>query len=158
MLLFINFSQMIPTKLNLLLADDDLDDCDFFQDVLSDLPIATSLTTVHNGVELMRLLTQKDFELPHALYLDLNMPGKNGFDCLTEIKLQERLKHLPVIIFSTSSDKAVVELLHGKGANYYIRKPAEFSNLKKVILKSLKLISGENIPHSSKENFIITGN
>jgi CheY-like chemotaxis protein len=147
---------MTATTLNLLLADDDLDDCDFFQDALSDLPIATTLTTVHNGVQLMRLLTQNDFELPHALYIDINMPGKNGFDCLKEIKLNKRLAQLPIIIFSTSSDNALVELLHAGGASYYIRKPAEFSNLKKVILKSLHLISGEKIPHSSKEEFIIS--
>jgi CheY-like chemotaxis protein len=144
--------------INLLLADDDTDDCDFFKDALNDLSIATTITTVSDGVKLMQLLTQKEFKLPDILYLDLNMPRKNGFDCLAEIKLNEKLKKLPVIIFSTSFNKEVVELLHGKGAHYYIRKPAEFSNLKKVILKSLKLISGENNPHRSKENFIITSN
>ena len=144
--------------INLLLADDDMDDCDFFKDALNDLSIATTITTVSDGVKLMQLLTQKEFKLPHALFLDLNMPRKNGFDCLTEIKLNEKLKQLPVIIFSTSFDKEVVELLHGRGATYYIRKPAVFSDLKKVILKSLKLISGENNPQPSKENFIITSN
>ncbi|TMI66413.1 MAG: response regulator [Bacteroidetes bacterium] len=146
---------MRTDQINLLLADDDMDDCDFFKDALNDLSIATNLTLVHNGVELMQLLTKKELELPHALYLDFNMPRKNGFECLIEIRSNEKLKELPIIIFSTSFDKEVVDLLYVNGANYYIRKPAEFSNLKKVIFKSLTLILGNNDQQPLKENFII---
>jgi CheY-like chemotaxis protein len=106
------FVRMTTEKINLLLADDDVDDCDFFRDALDDYPVTTTLTIVHNGVELMKLLTQKGYKLPHALYLDLNMPRKSGFECLSEIKLNQTLKQLPVIIFSTSFDREIVKLLH----------------------------------------------
>lgn len=147
---------MTTERIDLLLADDDTDDCDFFKDALNDLPLSTTLTTVHNGVELMKLLTQKEFNLPYALYLDLNMPRKNGFECLAEIKLNETLKQLPVIIFSTSFDKEVVKLLYAQGADYYIRKPAEYSNLKKIILKSIILIAESKRRQTATEEFVIS--
>ena len=69
--------------LNLLLADDDIDDCSFFKEVLENLPISTHLTTVHDGEQLIQLLAKETIELPHVLFLDLNMPRKNGFECLS---------------------------------------------------------------------------
>jgi CheY-like chemotaxis protein len=143
-------------KINLLLADDDTDDCDFFQDALNGFPFTTTLTIVHDGVELMKLLTQKEYKPPHALYLDLNIPRKSGFECLSEIKLNETLKQLPVIIFSTSFDNEVVKFLQAQGANYCIRKPTEFSNLKKIILKSIALIVESKNKQTTKEEFVIS--
>src|SRR4030095_6744168 len=117
----------------LVLADDDLDDCNFFQEALEELPVTVSVTIVNDGVELMRHLSNNQNDLPDLLFLDLNMPRKTGFDCLTEIKMDDKLKHLPVIIFSTSLDLEVLNLLHEKGAHYYIRKPGDYAKLKKVI-------------------------
>jgi CheY-like chemotaxis protein len=147
---------MNQAMLNLLLADDDADDCTFFKEALDDLAVSTKLTTVNDGVQLMQLLIAKDTFLPDVLYLDLNMPRKNGFDCLTEIKQNQKLKQLPVIIFSTSFDRQVVDRLHEHGANYYIRKPAEFSNLKKVLFKSLNLLTTEGNGQPTKEKFVLT--
>ena len=148
---------MISENLNLFLADDDKDDCLFFRDALEELPVTTELTTVHNGEQLMQLLKEKIGELPQVLFLDLNMPRKNGFECLSEIKLDEKLKQLPVIIFSTSFEQDVVNLLYKKGGQYYIRKPAEFSQLKKVIYEALSLIAEGNNSQPPREDFVITG-
>lgn len=144
-------------NLNLFLADDDIDDCLFFRDALEELPVSTELTTVHNGEQLMQLLKEKVGELPQVLFLDLNMPRKNGFECLSEIKHDEKLKELPVIIFSTSFEQDVVNLLYKKGGQYYIRKPAEFSQLKKVIHEALILIAKGNNSQPPREDFVITG-
>lgn len=147
---------MNATPLNLLLADDDADDCMFFKEALEDLPFSASLNTVNDGDQLMSLLTTKSTILPDILFLDLNMPRKTGFDCLIEIKHNEKLKSLPVIVYSTSLDHDVVNLLYEKGAHYYIRKPGDFTDLKKVILEALTLASEMNFKKTSKENFIIT--
>ncbi len=144
-------------NLTLFLADDDIDDCLFFRDALEELPVSTELTTVHNGEQLMQLLKEKVGELPQVLFLDLNMPRKNGFECLSEIKHDEKLKELPVIIFSTSFEQDVVNLLYKKGGQYYIRKPAEFSQLKKVIHEALILIAKGNNSQPPREDFVITG-
>ena len=143
---------MSNMPLNVLLADDDLDDCAFFREALNELDIEIKLTTVNDGVQLISLLNSNIETLPDALYLDLNMPCKNGFECLVEIKQNPTLKQLPIIIFSTSLDTDVANRLHEHGAHYYIRKPAEFQNLKKIISKSLDYIS---LSTPTKENFII---
>ena len=141
--------------LNLLLADDDTDDCMLFREALSELPIDSSLSTVHDGEQLMNLLAANARALPDVLFLDLNMPRKNGFECLSEIKANEQLKALKVVIYSTSLDEEVVKLLHERGAEHYIRKPGEFSKLKKVIFEALTIIPGGKAPKAGKENFVI---
>lgn len=135
---------MHETPLRLLLADDDLDDCQFFKEALEDIPSPTSLTTVNDGVELMQLLSTHSDHLPDALFLDLNMPRMNGLECLTEIKGDEKLKKLPVIIFSTSFNADMMKTLEERGAQHYIRKPAEFFNLRKVLLKAFTYIGAEH--------------
>lgn len=141
---------------NLLLADDDEDDCDFFKEALDELLLPTSLVTVNDGVQLMDFLSESGAEnLPDILFLDLNMPRKNGLECLTEIKQLEEYKNLPVIIFSTSLDRDIVDLVYGKGAVYYIQKPGEFSKLKKVIGSALNIASKNNFKQPERENFIL---
>ena len=143
-------------KLNILLADDDSDDCLFFKKALGELLLSTHLTTVNDGEQLMQQLTNETNVLPHVLFLDLNMPRKNGFECLTEIKLSKKLKQLPVIVFSTSFEQEVVNQLYKNGAQYFIRKPSEFSQFKNIIQLSLALIAKENISQPTRENFVIT--
>ncbi len=146
---------MTTTPLNLLLADDDTDDCFFFTEALEELPISAKLTIVNDGVQLMQLLSAKETPLPDVLFLDLNMPRKSGFECLSEIKLQEKLKKLPIIIFSTSLDMDVVDMLYQKGAHHYIRKPGEYDKLKKVILEAVTLVAQNELSQPAKDKFIL---
>lgn len=140
---------------NLLLADDDLDDCNFFKEALDDLPLTANLTIVNDGVQLMTHLASSADNLPDILFLDLNMPRKSGFDCLSEIKSNDKFRPLPVIIFSTSLDIEVVNLLYEKGAHYYIRKPGEYSKLKKAILDALTLTAQNNFMLPAREQFVL---
>ena len=143
-------------QLNILLADDDTDDCVFFKNALKDLVIPTSLIAVHDGEQLMHLLINETLELPHILFLDLNMPRKNGFECLTEIKLNKKLKQLPVIVFSTSFEQEMVNMLYKNGAQYFIRKPSEFLQFKKIIQQALTLVVQGDISQPNSENFVLT--
>ena len=140
---------------NLLLADDDNDDCTFFKEALEDLPISANLLTVHDGVQLMNFLSTKADTLPDVLFLDLNMPLKNGFECLSEIKSSREFENVPVIIFSTSLNIEVVDLLYQKGAHYYIRKPGEYDKLKKVILEAVTLTSKNKLTQPTRDKFIL---
>ena len=146
---------MTTSTLHLLLADDDTDDCIFFREALEELPVCATLTTVNDGVQLMQRLTDSNAPVPNALFLDLNMPRKSGIECLSEIKIIDKFNNLPVIIYSTSLNAEVVDLLYKKGAHYYIRKPGEFYKLKKIIFKAVKLISQNKITRPSLENFIL---
>ncbi len=143
-------------NLNILLANDDSDDCFFFKEALAGSRVSTHLTTVPDGEHLMHLLLHKTYQLPDVLFLDLNMPRKNGFECLSEIKLSSKLKLLPVVVFSTSFEKEVVNRLYQNGAQYFMRKPSEFSQFKKIILQTLTIIAQKNTAQPSRENFVIT--
>ncbi len=141
---------------NLLLADDDIDDCILFKQALEDLELSSNLVTVNNGVELMTLLAADTENLPDVLFLDLNMPLKTGNECLAEIKRNKELKDLPVVVFSTSFDHRVVNLLYEAGAHYYVRKPNEFSKLKHMIHKAVALVSKTYKNQPDKESFVLS--
>ncbi|MBK9016359.1 MAG: response regulator [Saprospiraceae bacterium] len=147
---------MVLEQLNILLADDDKDDRFFFKMALDALTIPTQFTAVEDGEKLMEYLAGNAHQLPDVLFLDLNMPRKNGFECLSEIKRNADLKLLPVIIFSTSIEQEVVNRLYINGAQYFMRKPAEFSQLKNIIRHTVQLIMQGNISQPAKENFVLT--
>jgi CheY-like chemotaxis protein len=137
--------------LNILLADDDTDDCSFFKKALKEIPVATNLTIVSDGEQLMDYLSGNSEHLPDVLYLDLSMPRKNGFECLTEIKESEKFKDLIVVVFSTSfprdmiyEDK-MIKLLLKIGAYDYIRKSGDFAQLTQIIQKTLNVVAEKNL-------------
>jgi len=141
-------------KLTILLADDDADDCLLFKDALGELPLVAQLSTVADGEQLMKVLNQME-PLPDLLFLDLNMPRKNGFDCLMEIKQSEKLRRLPVIILSTSVEENMVNLLYANGAEYYICKPNEFSQLVSVIDIAVTITAQIDHPRPSRREFLL---
>jgi CheY-like chemotaxis protein len=148
---------------NILVADDDKDDSLFFKMALEALTIPTRLATVADGEKLMAYLFEHVEQLPDVLFLDLNMPRKNGFECLSEIKLNKDLKQLPVIIFSTSFELEVVNQLYLNGAQYFLRKPSAFTQFKKIIQETVTLLTqdlpsdkGKNISQPARENFVLT--
>jgi len=143
--------------LQLLLADDDEDDCFFFKEALAELPVATHLTTVQDGEQLMQWLTTNTGPLPQALFLDLNMPRKGGYECLVEIKADQQLQQIPVIILSTSFEKEVADRLYKKGALDCIRKPTDFSQLKQLIQQTLMLLTPGNGLYSATEEVVRKG-
>ena len=138
-----------------MLADDDMDDCALFTDALDELAMPVTLATVHDGAQLMQYLVNEAMVLPNVLFLDLNMPRKNGIECLAEIKVNERLKQMPVMIFSTSFDREVMQSLYRNGAQHYVRKPDEFEKLKKVMYKVLNLLLEAPPAKTTAENFVI---
>lgn len=140
---------------NLLLADDDIDDCLFFKEAVEEINLSIQLTTVNDGVQLMNFLGANKDQLPDIIFLDLNMPRKSGVECLAEIKLDNCLKKLPIVIISTSMDTEVINKLYQNGAHYYIRKPGDFTVLKQVIQEATTRLSLTNSLQPERCNFII---
>lgn len=108
--------------LNILLADDDKDDRFFFAKALEALSVPTKLTTVNDGEKLMSYLEKNSDKLPDVLFLDLNMPRKNGSECLIEIKANKKLNDFPIIIYSTSHNDDIADILYRNGAYFYMKK------------------------------------
>ncbi|MCW3101663.1 MAG: response regulator rcp1 [Bacteroidetes bacterium] len=144
----------MPKNLHFLLADDDKDDRSFFEMVLSALAPEVKLTTVQDGEELMEFLLKNSSRLPDVLFLDINMPRKNGAECLQEIMQNEMLKALPVIMYSTSLHPEVAEQFHKDGAWYYIQK-GDLNELERYLKKVLKLFSRGKMVYPGKDAFII---
>jgi len=119
--------------IHILLADDDEDDRTFFKEAFEEIKLETKVTLVNDGVELMNHLKRNGHKKPHILFLDLNMPRKNGMECLLEIRNSRNLKDIPIAIYSTSSAEEDIEETFVKGANVYIRKPNDFTELKKIL-------------------------
>lgn len=125
--------------LNVALADDDEDDRMIFKEAIGQLSIKTQLALFKDGEELMDFLQLPEIVQPNLLFLDLNMPAKNGMQCLKEIRQNPSLKNLAIAIYSTSSSEQDIEDTFVNGANIYINKPASFGKLKEVIEKVLQL-------------------
>jgi len=124
----------MPNELiHVLLADDDEDDRLFFKEAFESIRIKTIVKTVNDGVELMNYLALNKNKLPHILFLDLNMPLKSGMECLLEIKRTDYLKDLVIAIYSTSASEQDIEDAFVNGANVYIKKPHDFTTLKKLL-------------------------
>jgi len=146
----------IDRPLNVLLADDDLSDCLIFKEALDKLPVTVNLTTVHDGDQLINLLMNAQPKLPDVLFLDLNMPRKNGFAVLGLLKRKSELLQLPVIILSSISEEMKVNQVFRDAAHYYIRKPNDFSELKRVIYEALvRIVQNTGVP--GKKDFVVTG-
>lgn len=140
---------------SIFLADDDEDDCMLFEDALREICEETKLTTASDGEQLMKLLLNDTTELPDSIFLDLNMPRKNGFECLQEIRANDKLKNIPIVIFSTTAQQQSVDRAYEQGANFYIQKPGTFTQLKAIIKKILTIKWEETNLQTAHEDFFL---
>jgi CheY-like chemotaxis protein len=145
---------MNTKPIKILLADDDNDDCHFFKKALEDLLLPTNLTIVNDGEQLMKYLSRNYKNLPDILFLDLSMPRKSGLECLSEIKRDEKLKDLSLVMLSTSNSKETINNVFRIGARVYIHKPGDFAQLKQVIHHVLP-IATEKIFSDSPVKYIL---
>lgn len=120
-------------KPSIFLADDDEDDCLLFQDAMNEVAMDHELVISYDGQELLEALDARVPPAPRVIFIDLNMPRKNGLECLREIRRIEKLKDIPVIILSTSSQADSIEMAYASGADHYVTKPGTYSMLKKTI-------------------------
>ncbi|QWX83866.1 response regulator [Cellulophaga sp. HaHaR_3_176] len=146
---------MALQTLNVALADDDEDDRFLFKDAIDEIKIKTKLSLFNDGKELMDYLTLPNVILPEIIFLDLNMPIKNGMQCLKEIRENPKLNGLSVAIYSTSSSENDIEETFINGANVYINKPTNFGALKKAIEKVLQLNWQYQTSALNRDNFLL---
>jgi CheY-like chemotaxis protein len=146
---------MTEEYINICLADDDQDDRLFFTDAFDELKIKTKVSTFNDGVELMNYLNNADSILPNVLFLDLNMPKKNGVECLLEIKKNEKFNDIAIAIYSTSSSEEHIEETFINGANIYIKKPSDFDTLKKILSEVVTINWQYHTSGLNKDNFLM---
>jgi len=121
-----------------MLVDDDADDQLFFLDAISAIDKSLRCDVVNNGLEAMIWLNTN--ALPEIIFLDLNMPMMNGYECLERIKTSDTLKKIPVIIFSTTSNPREAERTKLLGAESFLTKTSDFKQLKLQLGQILQTI------------------
>lgn len=137
-----------------LLADDDADDRYFFEKALQSVLPETSVAFAENGEKLMELLSLNLKSLPDVLFLDLNMPRKNGAECLREIRDIPSYDCIAIIIYSTSSHEDVADILYKNGAHYFVRKP-DLTGLVKVLQYVVGLLLTKSTDRPVREKFVL---
>jgi CheY-like chemotaxis protein len=109
------------------MADDDSDDQEFLKMAVHQYSKEVRVECVPNGIELMNYL--KNEEQPDLIILDLNMPQKDGRTALSEIKTNEELKHIPILIYTTSTSPFEINQIYQLGANSFLSKPKSFNDI-----------------------------
>lgn len=139
--------------LKILIVDDDEDDRLLFEEAISDIEPLIHVELAKNGFELFELMKKES--APEIIFLDLNMPGKTGKECLAEIRNHKAWKKIPVVIYSTSANRYDVLDTYKGGANLYLIKPTSFSGLIKMIRKAFSF-DWEQTPTLSQKDFLLT--
>lgn len=131
---------MKTKNVNILIADDDQDDCLMTREAFRECRIANRLHFVHDGEALLDYLKRRPpyddeqrYPMPGLILLDLNMPLKDGREALIEIKADAALRVIPVVILTTSSAEEDVLRSYELGVNSFITKPVSYSGLIEVI-------------------------
>lgn len=119
---------------NVLLIDDDPDDQEIFLSAVEIVSCTILCTTISSAVVALQKLERKDLK-PDCIFLDLNMPVMSGQEFLVEIKKREKLKDIPVIIFSTTSHTHTIEATKQLGAHDFITKPDKYDELINLLTK-----------------------
>ncbi len=137
---------------NILLAEDDISDYHFFVEALAKISPSFKVTHAKNGLDCMAIL--KGESKPDIIFLDLNMPGFNGKDCLKYIKTNERLAEIPTVIYSTSHYIKDIDSCYKSEASYYIVKPSNGDHLVNILRQVFSNLN-ERIEQPAKENFVV---
>lgn len=140
---------------NIYLADDDEDDRLFFNQALKEVCNGSELTALEDGEQLMTVLSSEKSSSPDILFLDINMPGKNGYDCLKEMKLYAHLQRIPVVVFTTSGAAQSVKAAYDYGASHFITKPSDFGQLKRTLHKVLNIDWKARQQNATWDDFVI---
>lgn len=143
---------MIKYK-RILIAEDDIDDYMFLTEAIARVFPMYTVARANNGLECLNLLKSTEL-LPDIIFLDLNMPYKNGLESLCAIKSNDALEHIPVVIYSTSHYIKDIDAAYKNGAHYYIVKPALADLLTDVLEKVLNGLN-TSVVQPSKENFVV---
>jgi CheY-like chemotaxis protein len=114
------------------LVDDDFDDASLFEATLSQVDSTIRFAHATDGQEALDQLLSKSI-IPDLIFLDLNMPRMDGKECLALIKREDELKHIPVIMYTTSSQSQDIEQTMLQGAVCFITKPSSLRELENIL-------------------------
>ncbi len=113
----------------IMIVDDDAEDCELFHEAINEIDPEIKCWTAKDGKAAINLLTRELVILPDYIFLDINMPIMNGRETLGELKKNSRLRDIPVIMYSTTSDTKEIKSFYSLGAHDFLIKPNNFNKL-----------------------------
>ena len=116
-----------------LVIDDDTDDRELFTEALASVDPVIVCDQATDGAEALKRLITKEIDRPDIIFLDINMPVMDGWQFLTRLKEEEAYKHIPVIVYTTSSNTKDKRIADDLGALCFITKPHAFGRLKNML-------------------------
>ena len=139
--------------MNIILVEDDLDDRVAFAELVEKINLPISLHYASDSRELFAHLDK--FPDVNLIFHDINMPLKNGKQCLKELKLNERHRHIPVLMYTASASQIDIDEVYEYGAHYYIVKPYAYVNMMETMKKIFSIDWTATQPIPSREDFVI---
>jgi len=128
---------MTPKQIEGLLVEDDLGDAELTQEMLTEAKVSVNLRVVQDGVEALAYLRREgsyaEAARPDLVLLDLNMPGKDGREVLRDIRAEETLRSLPIVVLTTSESDEDILKSYDLGANCYVTKPVGLDQFARII-------------------------
>jgi CheY-like chemotaxis protein len=125
-----------------LLIDDDSDDHEFFEMALSPRQSEVRCICIADCTKALEKLKDGTIAAPQLIFIDINMPRMNGIQCLAEIKAESHLRDIPVYMYSTSAEPAIVNECMHMGAAGFLKKEVSITDLENKISQILKKLEG----------------
>ncbi|MDB5200622.1 MAG: response regulator receiver protein [Ferruginibacter sp.] len=151
---FSTHKQTSLPSLHIMLVDDDAEDREIFEEAIREVNPEIRLSTISSCEDVIDEL-MKPAKKPDLVILDLNMPKKNGFECLEELREIDELAAVPVMVYSTTANAEQVTRAYEKKANMYLQKPSSFEGIKALITMILALDPEHYIPQAPQNNFLV---
>ena len=144
------------TTLNILLADDNENEHFFFKHAVKRLNIPADLHTVDGGVALMKYMSNDRNKLPHILFLDINMPLKNGKECLASLRSDPKFDEVSIVMYSTSDAQKDIDETYDLGADLYLQKPTVMGDLPVILKAVFAKYRSSNFKPKSRDKYLIS--
>lgn len=138
---------------DILLAEDDSEDVLIFETALKDAEIKYVLRHAEDGDALFLLLKDR---IPYILFLDINMPCKDGVACIAEIRKNREYDHLPIVMYTSNLSTKLVDECFEKGANLYLAKAFTFATLTQNIKKVFAIEWEDYLHYPPKHAFVLS--
>ena len=148
-------TDIIRPKLHVLFVDDDSDESYLFNEALEHAGLNIQLSRAADGNDLLSFLHKE--AAPDLVFMDINMPYKDGVEALTEIRKDPNFNDIPVVIYSTSNNKSRISACYANGANLFVIKPEDFDEMVQMV-KKVCLIDWKNYTKPSLEQFVLEEN
>lgn len=137
---------------DIVIADDDVDDFEILRTAISETGADVNVSRAENGDILMRLIDER---IPDLLFLDIYMPCRDGKNCIREIRSQAKYDDLPVIVYTGSRDKNLINFFYNNRANYFVYKPVSYKNLLDVVRTILNIDKPTMLQDTVHHEFVL---